>query len=178
MGKWKVIKGDASKEVPPDPEVVSVHNYITQAKKRAQREAKKTGKPHSILGFKGQFVAVTPTQESAMNESVSEVLHPGDVIELHLMRVPIYEPVGYAPAERESKKTFAVRSVGKHGTTLRPVRREKKVRGWTLNNSQRTLNSFTKPPLKYEVLKLTVKKRAKTESVRELAQELRSSDGS
>jgi hypothetical protein len=111
-------------------------------------------------------------EKAKMEEAVKE-LHPGDIIELELERLNIYANPGHVPAGKQSKKTFRVMRKGDHGYTLRPVKKAKKLRAWRLSNRQRTLDSFTKPPLKYEVLKLTIKERAPVESVRELAQELR-----
>jgi len=100
-------------------------------------------------------------------------LEKGDIIELELERRTIYDNWGHVPAGKISKKTFRVAEQGRYGISLRPVRKAKKVRGWALNPDQTVLNSHTKPPLKYDVLRLTVKKRAKTESLRDLAQQLR-----
>ncbi len=81
-------------------------------------------------------------------------LKVGDIINLQLVRVPIYADDKHIPSYRETTKRFVVRSIGKYGYSLRPTVRAKKARGWRLALSLQWLTSSTKPPLRYEVMSI------------------------
>jgi hypothetical protein len=83
-------------------------------------------------------------------------LQKGDIIELELVRVPIYANAKHVPSFAESTKQFLVSGDYAAGYALRSLKEEKKIRGWVLSRSLEYLNSHTKPPLRYEVLQVTL----------------------
>ena len=85
---------------------------------------------------------------------IKRPLHEGDIIDIEMERVPVFEDPHHVPSYKVTTKRFKVRRIGPHGIRLRPTRKSKKIRGWRLDLNYRYLNSSTKPPLRYEVLQI------------------------